>query len=76
MLRLDHLDQLERLEPLPDGGSLVTVGAGIRLYALNTLLAQNGLAMVNLGDIDRQSLAGALSTGTHGTGSRHSSVHA
>ena len=70
MLRLDHLDQLERLEPLPDGGSLVTVGAGIRLYALNTLLAQNGLAMVNLGDIDRQSLAGALSTGTHGTGGR------
>ncbi len=70
LLRLDHLDQLERLEPLPDGGSLVTVGAGIRLHALNTLLAQNGLAMVNLGDIDRQSLAGALSTGTHGTGGR------
>ena len=70
MLSLDHLDALERLEPLPDGGSLVTVGAGIRLHALNALLAQNGLAMVNLGDIDRQSLAGALSTGTHGTGAR------
>ena len=70
MLNLDHLDALERLEPLPDGGSLVTVGAGIRLHALNALLAQNGLAMVNLGDIDRQSLAGALSTGTHGTGAR------
>ncbi|SDC81962.1 L-gulonolactone oxidase [Sanguibacter gelidistatuariae] len=70
MLSLDHLTGLERLVPLPDGGSLVTVGAGIRLYALNTLLAENGLAMVNLGDIDRQSLAGALSTGTHGTGGR------
>lgn len=70
MLSLDHLAGLERLVPLPDGGSLVTVGAGIRLHALNTLLAENGLAMVNLGDIDRQSLAGALSTGTHGTGGR------
>lgn len=70
MVSLDHLDALERLEPLPDGGSLVTVGAGIRLHALNALLARNGLAMVNLGDIDRQSLAGALSTGTHGTGAR------
>lgn len=47
---------------------LVTVGAGIRLHRLNEALAAAGLAMRNLGDIDRQSIAGAISTGTHGTG--------
>jgi FAD-linked oxidoreductase len=67
---LDRLDQLEIIAPIPgtDGECLVTVGAGIRLHALNELLAEHGLAMPNLGDIDQQSLAGALSTGTHGTG--------
>lgn len=70
MLRLDHLDAVERAEPLPGGGALVTVGAGIRLGALNAELAARGLAMENLGDIDRQSIAGAISTGTHGTGAR------
>ena len=47
---------------------LVTVRAGTRLRALNQLLASHGLAMPNLGDIDAQTIAGALSTGTHGTG--------
>ena len=42
--------------------------AGTRLHRIPTLLAPHGLAMANLGDIDRQSIAGALSTGTHGTG--------
>ncbi|MBF4563256.1 FAD-binding protein [Microbacterium sp. VKM Ac-2870] len=44
--------------------------AGTRLYRVPALLAPYGLAMANLGDIDRQSIAGALSTGTHGTGLR------
>ena len=56
--------------PRTDGTTHVTVGAGIRLGALNTLLADRGLAMRNLGDIDKQSIAGAISTGTHGTGAR------
>ncbi len=46
----------------------VTVQAGIRLRDLNDRLAEHGLAMPNLGDIDVQSLAGAISTATHGTG--------
>ena len=46
----------------------VTVQAGIHLYELNEQLAKHGLAMPNLGDIDRQSIAGAVSTATHGTG--------
>jgi len=52
-----------------DGG-LVTLGAGTNLYQLPALLAPLGLAMENLGDIDRQTIAGATSTGTHGTGLR------
>jgi len=49
---------------------LVTVRSGTRLRALNAELSGLGLAMANLGDIDVQTLAGALSTGTHGTGAR------
>jgi L-gulono-1,4-lactone dehydrogenase len=49
---------------------LVTVRSGTTLRALNTALDGLGLAMANLGDIDVQTLAGALSTGTHGTGAR------
>jgi FAD-linked oxidoreductase len=47
---------------------LVTVPAGMSLRALNELLAGHGLALPNLGDIDAQTIAGAISTGTHGTG--------
>ncbi|SIR24203.1 D-arabinono-1,4-lactone oxidase [Micromonospora avicenniae] len=50
---------------------LVTVPAGMTLHALNDLLARHGLALPNLGDIDAQTVAGAISTGTHGTGAGH-----
>ncbi|SCL57555.1 L-gulonolactone oxidase [Micromonospora citrea] len=50
---------------------LVTVPAGITLRALNDLLAAHGLALPNLGDIDAQTIAGAISTGTHGTGAAY-----
>src|SRR3954453_429066 len=46
----------------------VTVRAGTALHRLNAELAARGLAMSNLGDIDRQTIAGATSTSTHGTG--------
>ncbi len=49
---------------------LVKVGAGTVLAELNEELCRLGLAMENLGDIDRQTIAGAISTGTHGTGAR------
>jgi L-gulono-1,4-lactone dehydrogenase len=48
----------------------VTVGAGTVLADLNQELHRLGLAMENLGDIDRQTIAGAISTGTHGTGAK------
>ena len=47
-----------------------TMQAGMRLSALNRVLAQRGAALENLGDIAYQSVAGATSTATHGTGLR------
>jgi L-gulonolactone oxidase len=53
---------------LSDDDTLVRVQGGIRLRELGVELASRGLAMENLGDVDAQTLAGALATGTHGTG--------
>jgi FAD/FMN-containing dehydrogenase len=47
---------------------LVTVRSGTTIRSLNTALDGLGLAMANLGDIDAQTIAGALASGTHGTG--------
>ena len=69
-VHLDALSGIERVATQPDGTAHVTVGAGTRLSDLNLALAARGLAMRNLGDIDRQTIAGAISTGTHGTGAR------
>ncbi len=46
----------------------VTVAAGTTLHELNARLAGLGLSLHNMGDIDAQTIAGATSTGTHGTG--------
>ncbi len=59
----------------PSSG-LVEVGAGTILAELNEELNRLGLAMENLGDIDRQTVAGAISTGTHGTGSSYRNLSA
>jgi FAD-linked oxidoreductase len=65
-----HLDRLRRVLDIDREAGTVTVEAGIRLHRLNTVLAARGLALANLGDIAEQSVAGAVSTGTHGTGAR------
>lgn len=44
------------------------IGAGTRISSLGEPLREAGLALKNQGDIDRQSIAGAVGTGTHGTG--------
>lgn len=54
----------------------VTAYAGTRLATLNTLLEGLGLSLHNMGDIAEQTLAGAISTGTHGTGGRVASIAA
>jgi FAD/FMN-containing dehydrogenase len=52
------------------------IGAGSLLSSLGAPLRERGLAMENLGDVDVQTLAGALATGTHGTGRRLGSLAA
>ena len=64
-LDLDDLTGIVALDPERDR---VTLAAGTRLHHLPRLLRQHGLALANMGDIDKQSIAGATSTGTHGTG--------
>jgi L-gulono-1,4-lactone dehydrogenase len=67
LLSLERLDRVLDVDP---ASALVRVEAGIGLRRLVRELAGHGLALPNLGDIDAQSLAGALATGTHGTGGR------
>ncbi len=62
------LDRLQGVIAVDKEARIARVRAGTRLYALGDALAEHGLAMENLGDINVQSLAGATSTGTHGTG--------
>ncbi|HJC30002.1 MAG TPA: FAD-binding protein [Candidatus Dietzia intestinipullorum] len=73
LLSLDDLTGIESIVPTHDAdgrvdGADVTVWAGTRLHRLAPLLWDLGLAQPNLGDFAEQSLAGAISTGTHGTG--------
>ena len=70
------LDRMNRVLDVDVPGQRVRVEAGIRLHALSARLAAHGLALPNLGDIDVQSVAGALSTGTHGTGARLPNISA
>jgi len=65
MLRIELLD---RILDVDRAAGLVKVEGGIQLRELGRRLERLGLALENLGDIDRQTLAGSISTGTHGTG--------
>ncbi|MFG3660441.1 D-arabinono-1,4-lactone oxidase [Streptomyces sp. NPDC047706] len=54
----------------------VTVEAGTPLKRLNVALAREGLSLSNMGDIMEQTVSGAASTGTHGTGRDSASIAA
>ncbi len=73
MIRLDRL--AKPLDFDPESG-LFKVEAGVVLRDLNLLLDERGVAFENLGDIDRQTIAGSISTGTHGTGERFQNLSA
>jgi L-gulono-1,4-lactone dehydrogenase len=62
------LDRYDRVLAVDKASGLVTVQAGITLAQLNEELARVGLALPNLGDVQYQTISGATSTGTHGTG--------
>jgi|NGEPerStandDraft_13_1074530.scaffolds.fasta_scaffold00449_2 L-gulonolactone oxidase len=73
MLRSEGLDRVLELDR---ASGLVRVEAGITLARLAEALETYGLALENQGDIDRQTLAGAISTATHGTGARFRNMSA
>jgi L-gulonolactone oxidase len=64
------MQKMTRLLDADRASGLVKVQAGITIAELSAQLDRHGLAMENLGDIDVQSIAGAISTATHGTGAR------
>jgi FAD-linked oxidoreductase len=66
---LISLEAMQGIEDVDARSGTVTVVGGTVLKYLGNALFEHGLAQENLGDIDVQSIAGAISTGTHGTGS-------
>jgi L-gulono-1,4-lactone dehydrogenase len=67
MIKLDNYQRVLSIDP---ERATATVQAGVHLTDLNEALAARGLGMENLGDIAYQSIAGAISTSTHGTGGK------
>jgi L-gulono-1,4-lactone dehydrogenase len=59
---------LRAIRSVDEEAGQVTVEAGCRLRDLNEALYARGLALANMGDIQEQTVAGAIQTGTHGTG--------
>jgi len=63
LVTLDKMSGIEHID-----GHVARIKAGTSLKPLGLELARRGFGMTNLGDINKQALAGAVSTGTHGTG--------
>jgi hypothetical protein len=73
MVEPDQLSGVEladpaSLHPQPAGVNLVWVGSGTHLHTLNPKLEAMGLALRNMGGYDAQTIAGVISTSTHGSG--------
>lgn len=62
------LDNLAGVESADRSTCQATVRAGSKIHALGEPLAAHGMSLANQGDVDVQAIAGAVSTGTHGTG--------
>jgi len=67
---------MQRILDVDGDRARVTVEGGIKLHRLGPELAAHGLGLENQGDIDRQSMTGAISTATHGTGARLQNISA
>jgi FAD-linked oxidoreductase len=70
------LDRLTGLQAHDKTAMSATLRGGTRLSQVSRQLDAAGLALRNLPDIDMQSLAGAISTATHGTGATLQALHA
>lgn len=73
LVNLDRLDSVYKQSPGELYGDF-TVGGGMRVYQLNEYLASKHYALQNLGSISDQSVAGLISTGTHGSSAFHGLV--
>jgi FAD-linked oxidoreductase len=69
-----YLDQLRGVIAADPDTGLVTVAAGTTLRELNSALWELRLSLTNLGDIDSQTISGAIATGTHGTGAHFGGI--
>jgi FAD-linked oxidoreductase len=67
---LVSLRRMRRVLDVDRASGLVRVQAGVRLGELSAALWDHGLALPTLSDVDVQSIAGAVATGSHGTGAR------
>lgn len=65
---LIDLSAFSGLAKVDAAASTASFAAATPLWAVGPALHQHGLALKNMGDIDRQTLAGVVGTGTHGTG--------
>lgn len=65
---LINLDHYAGIESIDTNAKRARIRAGSKIHDLGRPLREAGLATLNQGDVDVQSLAGAISTGTHGTG--------
>ncbi|MCC6808345.1 MAG: FAD-binding protein [Deltaproteobacteria bacterium] len=68
---LMSLAKLNAMQVIDKDKGLVSVGAGAKLDDIKEFLAANGLAFENLGGITKQAIAGAINTGTHGSGASY-----
>ncbi|MCK1798692.1 FAD-binding protein [Streptomyces sp. XM4193] len=73
LIRPERLTGVRRIDR---AAGTVAVAAGTSLKQLNQVLAGEGLSLANMGDIMEQTVAGATSTGTHGTGRDSASLAA
>jgi FAD-linked oxidoreductase len=62
------LENLKGMVAADPAAREASVWAGSKIFELGEPLRAAGLAMTTMGDIDRQAIAGAIATGTHGTG--------
>jgi FAD-linked oxidoreductase len=69
-------ERLSAIRAIDREAGTVTAEAGVPLKQLNAFLAGEGLSLTNMGDIMEQTVAGATSTGTHGTGRDSASIAA
>jgi FAD-linked oxidoreductase len=71
---LIKLDRYDKVLEVDREAATITAQAGITILQLSDALAHFGLAMENMGDVGYQTISGAISTATHGTGARFGNI--